>query len=529
MSAIIRRLGPGIAVLLGGLALAGSASAVTLPTPPAVTVKTPVLPPVTVKAPVLPPVTVKTPTLPAITVPLPVKAPITIGTPAVPPVTVQTPSLPAVTVTTPTLPPVDADVPPPTVPTVPGAPKVTLPGGGSLPTGSPIPIPTPITGTAPGSTTGVGVGGASSGRPASGDRGTAAGNPTAGQGSTPGSTPVVQTRAVSQKSLPDSSVKSSSKRRHGLAQLGDNLVKALPTAILVALVGLVLIAAVMSINAYLQGRRARRLNTQREGLLDDVGVLQSALLPEVPERVGELAVSVGYRPAQGLAAGGDFYDVFPLDDTRTAFILGDVSGHGRESLIHAALVRYTLRTLMGEGHALGEVLARADRYLESDMSSNFATVIVATYDQRSAELRYAKAGHEPPLISGTDNLDEETACPLGLRLGESWPEFSHRLRPGETVCFYTDGLKEARKRGEELGRAHIQALLAEGLDAPALIERVERDADSAFDDLAAVVLKHAPQESPIRFPRLPRRGAHTSTPTSPATTATPSATLSTTS
>ena len=298
-------------------------------------------------------------------------------------------------------------------------------------------------------------------------------------------------------------------------------------AILFALICLALIAATMSINAYLQGRRARRLNQQRDGLLDDVGVLQAALLPDVPDRVGDLSVTVGYRPAQGLAAGGDFYDVFELDETRTAIILGDVSGHGRESLIHAALVRYTLRTLMGEGHALGEVLARADRYLESDMSSNFATVIVATYDHGSGELRYAKAGHEPPLISGVDNMDEDTACPLGLGLGDAWPEFSHGLRPDQTVCLYTDGLKEARRGGQQLGRSHIQGLLAEGLDAPALIERVEHDADTASDDLAAVVLKNVSRESAARRPRLPRRGGHTSTPTSPATTATASATVST--
>ena len=256
-------------------------------------------------------------------------------------------------------------------------------------------------------------------------------------------------------------------------------------------------------------------------------MLQAALLPDVPDRVGDLSVTVGYRPAQGLAAGGDFYDVFELDETRTAIILGDVSGHGRESLIHAALVRYTLRTLMGEGHPLGEVLARADRYLESDMSSNFATVIVATYDHGSAELRYAKAGHEPPLISGVDNMDEDTACPLGLGLGDAWPEFAHRLRPDQTVCLYTDGLKEARRGGQQLGRSHIEGLLAEGLDAPALIERVEHDADTAFDDLAAVVLKNVSRESAARRSRLPRRGGHTSTPTSPATTATPSATVST--
>jgi hypothetical protein len=291
------------------------------------------------------------------------------------------------------------------------------------------------------------------------------------------------------------------KDRPILGRFGTRIVHALPTAIQVALIALIAIASLMSIDAYIQGRRARRLTRQREGLLDDVGLLQAALLPKVPERAGELAVSVGYRPAQGLAAGGDFYDVFPLDDHRTGIILGDVSGHGRDSLIQAALVRYTLRTLMGEGHSLSEVLARADRYLEAEMGSNFATVIVATFDHGSAELRYAKAGHEPPLITGLETVDEDTATPLGLGLGHDWPEFTHRLLPDETVCFYTDGLKEARRGDEQLGRAYIEKLIREGLDAEELIARVEADADAATDDLAAVVLRMDESQPFGRFER----------------------------
>jgi serine phosphatase RsbU (regulator of sigma subunit) len=223
----------------------------------------------------------------------------------------------------------------------------------------------------------------------------------------------------------------------------------------------------------------------------------------VPDHAGDLAVSVGYRPAQGLAAGGDFYDVFQLEGERTGIILGDVSGHGRESLVQAALVRYTLRTLMGEGHPLSEVLARADRYLETEMGSNFATVIVATYDHASAELRYAKAGHEPPLITGVETGMEETATPLGLGLGQEqeWPEFSHTLMPDETVCFYTDGLKEARRNGEQLGRGHIEELIGSGLDAQELIAQVQTDADAASDDLAAVVLRMDESQPFGRFER----------------------------
>src|SRR6202020_2511799 len=114
--------------------------------------------------------------------------------------------------------------------------------------------------------------------------------------------------------------------------------------------------------------------------------VQAALLPAVPASLGKLEVSVAYRPAQGLAAGGDFFDVFSLSTERTGIIIGDVAGHGRESLIHAALVRYTLRTLMGEGHPLPEVLARADRYLTGELGDGYATVIICCYEHATGKL-----------------------------------------------------------------------------------------------------------------------------------------------
>ena len=266
------------------------------------------------------------------------------------------------------------------------------------------------------------------------------------------------------------------------------LVNDLPSALLFAFLAFGVIAAAMTLNAYLQSRRARSLAGQRAALLSDVGVLQSALLPAVPATLGELEVSVAYRPAQGLAAGGDFFDVFTLSPERTGIIIGDVSGHGRESLIHAALVRYTLRTLMGEGHPLPEVLARADRYLTGELGDGFATVIVCCYEHATAELTWAKAGHEPPIIAGQPDREEEAATPLGFGLGDTWPQFSRFLAPGERVCLFTDGLTEARRHGEQLGCAHLRSLVDEGLAAHDLVERIQSDSDDCSDDLAAVVL-----------------------------------------
>jgi serine phosphatase RsbU (regulator of sigma subunit) len=278
----------------------------------------------------------------------------------------------------------------------------------------------------------------------------------------------------------------------------NKLVKELPTAFLVALLAFAVIAAAMALNAYLQSRRARSLAGQREALLSDVGVLQSALLPAVPSNLGELDVSVAYRPAQGLAAGGDFFDVFTLSPERTGIIIGDVSGHGRESLIHAALVRYTLRTLMGEGHSLPEVLARADRYLTGELGDGFATVVICCYEHASGELTWAKAGHEPPIIAGQPEREEQAATPLGFGMGDTWPQFSRVLAPGERVCLFTDGLTEARRHGVQLGRAHLKSLVDQGLSAQALVERVQTDSDECNDDLAAVVISRSVRVADFR-------------------------------
>lgn len=278
------------------------------------------------------------------------------------------------------------------------------------------------------------------------------------------------------------------------------LVKVLPAAVLYALLGFAVIAAAMALNAYLQSRRAKSLANQRAALLSDVGVLQAALLPAVPESLGELDVSVAYRPAQGLAAGGDFFDVFTVGPERTGIIIGDVSGHGRESLIHAALVRYTLRTLMGEGHPLPEVLARADRYLTGELGDGFATVVICCYEHATGELTWAKAGHEPPMIAGQPDRDEQAATPLGFGMGERWPQFSRTLAAGDRVCLFTDGLVEARRHGEHLGRAHLKSLVDQGLDAHALVEQIQADSDDCPDDLAAVVISRAAVVVPLEPP-----------------------------
>ena len=158
----------------------------------------------------------------------------------------------------------------------------------------------------------------------------------------------------------------------------DRIIRAVPPAIFWSLAGLVLLALGLAFDAYWQSRRRAAAEAQRAELLDDIGLLSLALLPAMPDGLDGVAVSAAYRPADGPAAGGDFYDVFTLGDERVCVLLGDVSGHGRESVTQAALARYTLRTLLAAGHPPAEALARADGLLARELQPSFVTVIAGS-------------------------------------------------------------------------------------------------------------------------------------------------------
>jgi stage II sporulation SpoE-like protein len=277
----------------------------------------------------------------------------------------------------------------------------------------------------------------------------------------------------------------------GIAGDVIDLVEALPAAILWSILGIAAVALGLAARAFALGRQRTALEAQRGELLDDIGLLSQALLPPVPE-LDDLAVSAAYRPADGPAAGGDFYDVFTLDDDRVGVLLGDVSGHGRDTVTLAALARYTLRTLLSAGKSPGAALAEADRLLERDLRPRFVTVIAAVYDRRTNRLTYAKAGHAPPIIVGTahDAAAETPACPIGIGLGAEWPEYGVELGDGVAVCLVTDGFEEARRNGTRLGRAEVERLVAaqERPNAACLLDDLGTLADQVSDDTAAVVV-----------------------------------------
>ena len=245
------------------------------------------------------------------------------------------------------------------------------------------------------------------------------------------------------------------------------------------------------------GRRARRLEGQRATLLQDVDVMQAALVPEIPPGIGGAAVSVAYRPAEGPAAGGDFYDVFVAEPGSIALILGDVAGHGHEALTQAALMRYTLRAYLQAGLEPRAAVALAGRVLADRTLEHFATVVVGVYNTREGRLTYASAGHPPPILLGLNTREPLDICaspPIGWTVPTGRRQTTVSLPLGAVACFFTDGLIEARCEGDLLGNERLREIVVElgsRPDAVKLLARVRSAALATPDDMAACIL--APQ------------------------------------
>jgi hypothetical protein len=280
-------------------------------------------------------------------------------------------------------------------------------------------------------------------------------------------------------------------------RVGD-AVNVVPKEMWIALAALGVLVLLLGANTVLAAARTRRLERHREKLMEDIGLLQAALLPAVPARMGALLTTVAYRPADGPAAGGDFYDAFPLPDGKVALLLGDVSGHGRQALAKTTLVRFTVRAHLEAGMSPREAIAIAGRSLDGRLADDFSTVLAAIHDPATGTLTYASAGHPPPLVLGPSAhapVTASSAPPIGVGFPTGQRQTMVPMPEGTTVAVYSDGLLEARIAGEPLGAERLATWLAElGPDATAkqLLDLVVQRADRVPDDLAAVVIHAAP-------------------------------------
>lgn len=213
--------------------------------------------------------------------------------------------------------------------------------------------------------------------------------------------------------------------------------------------------------------------------------LQDALLPVLPPSVPGLKMAYYYNAALAEAqVGGDFLDVFVLQDGRVAFTVGDLSGKGLAAAAQVATVRNMLRYSLYRMARLDEAVRELnDTVVANELLTGFATLFVGVYDRAASTLTYLSCGHDPGLVRRAGNgliellpPDGEGVSPvLGLAEGGRFTDQSVTLSPGDILFFCTDGVTEAgRSRGEFLGVAGVAEMLGAGRPGEPVEELITR-------------------------------------------------------
>jgi GAF domain-containing protein len=191
---------------------------------------------------------------------------------------------------------------------------------------------------------------------------------------------------------------------------------------------------------------------QREHVVAEV--LQRAVLPDSLPEVPGLLLDAEYRAgAAGTYVGGDWYDVFQLDDEHVVFSVGDVMGKGASAAALMGQARSAIRAYAVAGKSPAEVLSSIDRLFDALVEDRVVTAVIGTINPRTGVVRLANAGHPPPLVVKADGtpayMTAHGSLLIAAGLGDSpRPVQEFTLEHGDSVVMYSDGLVE--RRGELL-------------------------------------------------------------------------------
>jgi PAS domain S-box-containing protein len=181
-----------------------------------------------------------------------------------------------------------------------------------------------------------------------------------------------------------------------------------------------------------------------------VETLQRSLLPVVSDAPG-LTVATRYLVSTDEAeVGGDWYDLLPLPDGAVGLAIGDVVGHDLQAAAAMGQLRGVLRSYAWEGMPPGAVLDRCDQLVQGLDMAAMATAVYARLEARrhdgSRVLRYANAGHPPPLLRRPSGelllLDRHVSPLIGAVDASGRGDAVEFCEPGSALLFYTDGLTD---------------------------------------------------------------------------------------
>ena len=227
---------------------------------------------------------------------------------------------------------------------------------------------------------------------------------------------------------------------------------------------------------------AQRAREQaREAEMASAAAIQRAMLPIVePRDIGEGGFDVFARMKPAREVGGDLYDVVVLDPERIMITIGDVCGKGVPAALFMAITQTVMRLVSRSGHDLGAEIEAANALLiANNREEMFTTLFCGVLDRSTGTMTYCNCGHNPPLLlrRGESAFEPLRACgpPLGMFEGASYAPRTIRLKSGDMLLLYTDGVTEAEDmQAAQFGLPRLEQTLVEMRAQPAraVVEQV---------------------------------------------------------
>ena len=229
-----------------------------------------------------------------------------------------------------------------------------------------------------------------------------------------------------------------------------------------------------------------------------IAQIQAALLPSEMPNVPGVSFATRYETYD--QAGGDMYFAAELPDGRVGVMIGDVSGHGPAAAVVMAMVESLLSGYSGEHESTSHVMRFLNEQLYAkNIQQTFVTAFCGVFDPINMTFRYSRAGHPPPMLRSMgepedhcllaaeheidrfsrnmlsqhctldhqeqgriviEHLDHAGGLPLGMFKNQNYEEAIIRMRPGQTLVLYTDGVTETRSpQGDFFGVQGVEAAL----------------------------------------------------------------------
>jgi hypothetical protein len=247
--------------------------------------------------------------------------------------------------------------------------------------------------------------------------------------------------------------------------------------------------------------RAERYDVEHE----IAQTLQRSIL-DVPEvGIAGLRWAAHYRPGSPGLAGGDWYDVIPLDHDMVAVAVGDIVGQGVRAAAAMGQVRSATRALARHLNDPGLILDAVSAFCSSAGRGEFSSLGLVVFDPSRSEICHALAGHPSPIVRAPDGTVRQLTSPGGALLGVADGRRTERSPAphGTAVVMYTDGLVERRGESLDVGIERLTHAVADAPDvephalAAHVLRELGLDGTGVEDDIALVVVLVGGEAIPV--------------------------------